>query len=258
MSDIMKTTFVRIVREFWLPFLLAISWTIYSGYVTPDKRNLSHMMPVFAGAFFLLSWMTGQVVRVKRQVHVEGKLGDVIERLNELVGLLEGATNRLISTSTGGNSFAYLALSEIGTDIKVIRETFTTTFRSFVLHVGDYPLYNVSVRIYKIGEQKSEASYQLGDLEIGICNLLNEIRLENVNYGDFNIFFTARNGIWTQLLRLRLVKGEWKHAFIIMKKGILSPVYGEVPPDFPFIGDPLFDNFERGENPRFAADVDAI
>jgi hypothetical protein len=31
-----------------------------------------------------------------------------------------------------------------------------------------------------------------------------------------------------------------------------------VPPDFPFIGDPLFDNFERGENPRFAADVDAI
>ena len=70
----LKTTVTQLLREFWLPLVLGAGWTFYDAYANPEHRTAARIIPIFSASFFLLSWLSGQVVRVRRQARVEGGL----------------------------------------------------------------------------------------------------------------------------------------------------------------------------------------
>nr|WP_315489905.1 hypothetical protein [uncultured Rhodoferax sp.] len=80
----------RLLKEFWLPALIAIAWTAYVTIVSTDPWTVKALVANFGPAFFLTSWATGQLFRVKKQADVESKLVQIERRAESLLQKLDG------------------------------------------------------------------------------------------------------------------------------------------------------------------------
>ena len=83
------TLFIRLLREFWIAFLAALLWTLYRLHVSTEGDVISTVIAAFAPAFFLVSWGTGQFVRVKRQQAIEDALQAVAKGMNDILNAAE-------------------------------------------------------------------------------------------------------------------------------------------------------------------------
>lgn len=199
----------QILREFWLPLVAAISWTTYVLWGKPvDAKGI---LSAFGPSFFLASWMTGQFFRIRKQEHVQSGLSSVEARLQSLVGDLETQTKEITHHTTGGDSFCYFGVGVSGN---------TATWTA--VHQGKYPLYNVKARIVDLSKfhaaMNSEIPFsadknvRIGDIAQSQARGILSMDLGTGDSRDFNIFFSARNGFFTQLLRFRRVGGQWLSA----------------------------------------------
>ena len=127
---------------------------------------------------------------------------------------LESTKEELISTITGGDSFCIIVPGGIR----------NKTWSPLIFHAGKYPLYNVQVKIfdYKNIECLREQS-KLSLVELEKCyTVMNVGDISNKalptifpaitlpvdeKYKKYNIFFTAKNGAWTQFLRFHVFEG---------------------------------------------------
>lgn len=241
------STLKQIAKEFWLPFLVAGIWSALNSYYSPQGRNIAVMIGSFSASFFLISWATGQFVRVRRQAKTDKGLAAVEARTVELIDKLDNSADRLISTITGGNSFAHISMSEMGNNL----------FSPVIIHIGEYPLANVSARICDLqtfaanmaagNPFASDLNLNVGDVAPGLATM-SGINLKAVGpKHDWNVFFSARNGLWTQRIRGRVVNAKWLFAHIVTREtGATSEVLlVEVPDGFPEIGEAEFDNAKR-------------
>ncbi|HEY8096252.1 MAG TPA: hypothetical protein VIE65_09230 [Methylobacter sp.] len=79
---------------------------------------------------------------------------------------------------------------------------------------GKYSLYDVSARIVDIDELKknlmrASKTINIGNMTPGFA-VSTATRLSHHGKDfNFNIFYVARNGSWTQMLRMRWVEGGW-------------------------------------------------
>lgn len=81
----------QLIREFWIPLLGAIIWTIVNYFNSSnDNKNLTDLVNIAMPSFFFASWMTGQYFRVKKQNHVattltkiEDRVGSVLEDISQ-------------------------------------------------------------------------------------------------------------------------------------------------------------------------------
>jgi len=92
----LKATVKQIVKEFWLPLLSTIAWTFFT--VSTDKSQtwtFAKVTNVAGPTFFLISWMTGQYFRVRKQEHVS-------DSLSSITGRVEAQTRKLSDMVTGG------------------------------------------------------------------------------------------------------------------------------------------------------------
>jgi hypothetical protein len=120
---------------------------------------------------------------------------------------------------TGGNSFAYMLLQVPD------HETFATAIPTFV-HQGKYPLYDVQAHIVDLDEFQrltdrkdflaannalSGTDLMIGNLTPGFASRPTGAVLSHPSGQDFtyNIFYVARNGAWTQQLRMRWTGNGW-------------------------------------------------
>lgn len=224
----------QVAREFWLPFLVAAGWTIYVLWAkTVDVKNV---LSAFGPAFFLASWMTGQFFRIKKQEHVHSGLASVESRLHSLVEQLEDQAKEITYYTTGGDSFCYF-----GVGINGNIATWT------VVHQGKYPLYNVAARIVDLAmfdaAMKSgnpfaaDSNVRIGDLAQNQAGMLHSMDLGDGDSRDFNVFFSARNGFFTQLLRFRRVEGKWLSATTVTSMALAAlgsnPVLRQVADGYP-------------------------
>jgi hypothetical protein len=97
---------LRLLKEFWLPALLAVAWTTYSVR-TAAAWDFKTLLNTFAPTFFLVSWATGQFFRVQKQAHVEQNLTSIEGRVETLVTKLENHTKDFLGYATGADSVAY-------------------------------------------------------------------------------------------------------------------------------------------------------
>lgn len=229
---------LQLLKEFWLPLSLSVLWVAYNVYSgSGEAWDAKRVVNIFGPTFFLLSWVTGQFFRVKKQVKVEGSLDVMEKRLERLLEELEKKTKDVIDHVSGGDSFPWIqvAMVDDATDKGIL----------MVNHCGKHPLYDVGVRIVdlnkftKVSGNFSLKAMQITDTNINIGNLISgyssmpmEWQVAHTPEQDYNAFFTARNGGFTQSIRMKKVGKEWLTATRVtnMKNEV---VYEHVDAQFP-------------------------
>nr|WP_321269638.1 hypothetical protein [uncultured Tolumonas sp.] len=97
----------QIIKEFWIPCILALLWTIYNITSANEHWALSKIINVFGPSFFLVSWGTGQFFRIKKQSRVDSNLTNIEHRVEQLIDRLEKHTKDFFGYTTGADSIAY-------------------------------------------------------------------------------------------------------------------------------------------------------
>jgi len=214
----------QLLREFALPLLLALAWTAYNLAATPKEQwNIRSALNIFGPTFFFASWLVAQWFRVRKQQKVEAGLVGIEASLKQTISEIEHKTSDLAAYITGGESICYIC----GPDSE------SSNWSPMLLtHVGKHPMYDVMVRAVDIDIPvdltrgrlslddlaKREWTRQFGDLVPGHAKVLREsIDLGSGTSRRFNLFFSARNGSFYQLLRCKRVDGIWKAALQVWK-----------------------------------------
>lgn len=231
------TTGKQLLKEFWLPFLCAVLWTFYKfGGISNDGWSLRAAIETFAPSFFLASWVSAQWYRVRKQQKVESELTSIESRIRAATSELEAKSAHIVSHVIGGEAYCRLVLT---TDF-VPGQPSTLMF----LSCGKYPLYEVSARIVDLEafnasvrkavaeDLSSETRLELGTLVPGTAKLVRgSFALGNGTERNFNIFFHARNGGFTQGLRFRKVGAGWLLADYVARGNNI--IFESVPDRFP-------------------------
>ena len=119
---------------------------------------------------------------------------------------------QIAKSITGGDSYCYLDFRLMGADAN--RPTIV------VVHRGKYPIYELNARIVdlqktaEIREAKgsrltlddvkaADTSMAIGQIAPTQARILTDWQLPDRDEQDYNIFFSARNGFFTQLVRFR-------------------------------------------------------
>ncbi len=231
-------TVKQLAKEFFVPFLVAGIWTAYNWFDSADgDRTVKSSINVFGPAFFLASWGISQWFRVKKQQKIDSGLEKIETAVAQALSNIQETTSDVIGNVTGGESACYLAAS---------KPEENTLRMMCVVHHGKHPLYEVHMRIFdcdmaaermrnnepiRMGDL-SENNVQVGPLAVGMAKIIpTEINLGDAKSRRFNIFFSARNGTFTQLLRWRKVEDGWMCASQLWRDE--QVLYERIDPGFP-------------------------
>jgi hypothetical protein len=224
-------TLKQLIKEYWLPFVIACIWTAINIY-KKEWNALSFVnvdfVNIFGASFILLSWFSDQYFRIVEQTKVEDNLEKIEKRANDIFDNLELKTALIFSQITGGKSFCSANLSQSYLD-----ESNLT-----IMHQGDFPLYDLTVSVVdldKFNEFKHNPDYEheyrklfsIGTMLPKQINNLCKVPVTDKEISkSFNIFFSARNGMFSELLRLKKINNEWVSAMKIFdgEKTLLESV----------------------------------
>lgn len=145
--------------------------------------------------------------------------------------------NETIAASvTGGDSFCYLMLASLG--VSSPNGAILT-----IVHQGNYPLYDVGIRMVDLEKLEKEHSaalfrdlnFNAGKVSPNSARALRGWDLPNADRQRYNVFISTRNGFSTQLIRLKRVNEQWKLATKVFKdEGKTTTVlYERIDDDYP-------------------------
>lgn len=228
MKGSIKRTASQLLKEFSVPLVASIAWTAY----VLDDMTVQSIGANFGGAFFFVSWMTGQFFRVRKQAGVESSLSLLESRVSHVVEQLETQTLELTNHMNGGNSFCAF-------NIYIQRGNQSYWFAE--MH-GKYPMYNVSARVIDLdiydetsrGPQAegAETYIEIGDLSLDGAHISKLFDLGDSDSRRFNVFFLAKNGSVVQNIKYKLIDGEWTWATKVFDEtGELARLDHNFPPD---------------------------
>src|SRR5262245_26454363 len=89
----------QLFGEFWIPTLIALTWTFYRWSVSTGDELILTVVSAFAPAFFLASWAIGQVLRIRKQQKVEDALDGLEitqQRIEASQQASQQATNKIV------------------------------------------------------------------------------------------------------------------------------------------------------------------
>lgn len=203
----------QLLKEFWFPFVLAAAWTFFSWKSGTTSLTPVALMAAFGPAFFLASWATSQIFRVKKQAKVE-------ERLETMITDLERRTTDLVAHITGGSSFPRFAMTAMDPAPDLVT--------LLAHHHGEHTLYDVEARISDLdifnaamsSGQPPLQAMAAADTNVSLGLLIpDHVSLSSTNFdltgkvaARFNIFSSARNGSFVQMLRLARIGADWVEA----------------------------------------------
>ena len=145
-----------------------------------------------------------------------------------------------VAASTGGDAFAIASFTMFDLHGRMPNANDMPDelqLQIVLINKGRFPLYDVSVRFtdldQKLNLQDAMHAYPVGNMASGPdLALLTAIILRHVGKQiDYNIFFSARNGLWTQMLRMRWVGNGWTSASRVLQNG--KEVFSEVSQNYP-------------------------
>ncbi len=181
------------------------------------------------------------IVNMSKEALRVGSLNTQLqEQLLEQSKTITSLSKQSIKTAIGGNSFCYIAMFNPTPD----------GWLPVVIHVGKYPLYDVQARVVDIEKAVSTNGKSLSrvlfktDIFLQLGNIAeHEVQLPTLDYikwdasskHSYNIFYGGRNGMWTQILRIRNINGQWVQATRVDRvDGAKSTkIYENIPINFP-------------------------
>ena len=158
-----------------------------------------------------------------------------IARLNE----------RTAASVTGGDSWCYLAPLRPDLVVNGVKVRSGTGFELMLFHQGQYPLYDVGIRIEDSNRvvravleaqqrgqlpfatsAEAEANIRSGVLTLNVGNLapstgltIGPIEFADGDSQTYRVSIMARNGSISELVRWERVAGDWKMAFRVVRDG---------------------------------------
>jgi hypothetical protein len=159
---------------------------------------------------------------------------DLRQKTEEIASL----NRQLADLVTGGTAFCYLSLA--------VRDG-EDGFLVAAVNAGKTPVYDVAARVVDLAEFTALPSggklpalfnpklqFPVGNLGIQQSLIVGRLDLGSGNAKDYNVFFSARNGFVTQLLRCRRTADGWRVATRVMRTGEKTEVlYEQVDDGFP-------------------------
>jgi len=238
------TTFWRLLPSILIG-LISAAMAALGGIVSALPPTNPGQRISYTVAFIVLScgaWMAA-IWQSKRGMKSEAELRVQVAGLRATIGELQCEVSDLgrantelakegIAATTGGDSFCRM----------IVNHQFGYPTPVFV-HSGKYTLYDVNVRITDLKKlrmhiQPCDVSLKLGEMHVGgALHATARLPFSDGQAQDFNIFFSARNGMWVEKLRLRKVNGEWASACQVWltdpSKPPEEPMFEEVSADYP-------------------------
>jgi hypothetical protein len=142
----------------------------------------------------------------------------------------------MIQSVIGGDSFCYITVVSINNQADVGILT--------VIHQGDHPIYDINARIVDLEQiekngdnvnlqimQQAESSISIGNMIPNTASAFGSFPLGSTKSKSLNIFFSARNGLFTQLLRFRKIEGKWQTALKVIRNE--KTIFEEITDDYP-------------------------
>lgn len=229
----------QLIKEFWLPLVLSILWVLYNIFSSEGSAewDIKKVVNIFGPTFFLLSWLTGQFFRVKKQTTVEDQFSTIISRVNNLFTNLEEKTNEMVNHISGGNSFPWLQIAMIDSE--------NDSGHLIANHEGNYPLYDVTAQIADLNKFSAmqgnhslatlsitHTNVEIGSLIPGHSALIRSWAIDHTPEQNYNVFMTARNGRFTQKIRMKKINGKWLSA-ISVSNGNGDTLYEQIDSAYP-------------------------
>ena len=232
----------QIAKEFWFPLVASLVWTRYNFSTSTQTPGdyfsiIADFCKVFAPAFFFTSWLTGQFVRVMKQMRVDSGLKKIESSVSQFTAVLDKSmdeitkkfdvrVSEIIGNISGGDSFPVYHI--------LLNNPPGHPFGNIICYnIGKHPLFDVSSKICDL-QQFSTLQHPVPvHILMGIytdvsINLIipgyaanpgtNVSPIAGRAKQDYNIFTTARNGSFTQCVRMILVGQSWICATKVEKK----------------------------------------
>lgn len=84
-------TLLQLLKEFWLPLLVALAWTGYNLFSMPvGKQNIREFINLLGPTFFFLSWLVAQWFRVRKQHRIDEGLSSIEQKVETIGAVLNG------------------------------------------------------------------------------------------------------------------------------------------------------------------------
>ena len=160
----------------------------------------------------------------------QNKSTEQLRQKNEEIARLNQETANAV---TGGDSFCYLM--PLGNHPEM----------ALLIHNGKYPLYDVSVRIVDLDDPAlakptlsmlAANTINIGNVPANSSQVLSSVIKPGSDRKRLNIFFSARNGFYTQELGMILRSGQWKSATRVTRNlpdGKSETVLTKIDPEYP-------------------------
>ena len=167
---------------------------------------------------------------------------DATQKNSELNAKLAEITEKSLANITGGDGYVYLLPEIFGDEL--------TELKFFVVSIGKYPLYDVSIVVsdrdlYEKLERdvpkwntqegiaydrielmkavnKSSSEFSLGNLILGMGNFLPrrfDLNFNNLLERRFDILLFARNGVSNQKITYKKIDDKWTYASKVTRGG---------------------------------------
>jgi hypothetical protein len=231
-------------------FILTIVSAIVQNYADSKLKGAAERRGTAAIQAALESQHNLYVEDLKQQFEgpngVIPKMGAQAKALKAAESLIVTQSTETVSQLTGSESYAVLMYVPGQGDLAFI-------------HTGKYPLYGVSARIVDFDQIKTNLggkTVPVGDMIRGHANA-ESIPAGIPTTGDHfnaNIFFTARNGDWIEMLRVVRVNDGWSRAVRVM--GLFTSLRKEktmcetIDTNFPRNANHLLDEFKPINGPK--------
>jgi hypothetical protein len=201
----------QLTAEFAVPLVIALLWTGHDWY----KAEVDYAW-ASKGAinFFAAAWGFSQWNRVKKQNKNEKGISGVMKNTESLIRQVNSSAEKMLGAATGGDSFCMLKPSHV-----------TPLVPSSLLlhHVGDFPLYDLDVRVVdlerfkevgqnSIFENITHYDVLVPDHVTGLLLTMKPSLMLQNEIRRYNIFYTARNGSFNQSLQMQFINGRLSHA----------------------------------------------
>lgn len=240
-GTIAKTTF-QLLKEFWFPFISACGWTALVLWDEP--KDVKSIGSNFVTAFFFVSWMTGQIFRVRKQAGVEASFEHLQVRLGRMIDELNDKTIWTINHITGGDGYCH-ALPKYNwkSQYKMDWE---------VTNCGDYSMYEVTVTIDDLDMKFRRPGFEapgmftltasLGEIPTGASRMFEFGSVGHEKSRSFTVIIDSRNGRVIQDVRFIRNAGSTDLAYRVTRDGEVLVVLEEyIPEHFPLGEDGKFD-----------------
>ena len=201
-------TFEQLLREFWLPLCLAGLWTLYSN-TNEQTHSLEQIIKDFGSSFFLISWIGGQILRVKKQIKVDASFDNMVTSFQRVIAKLDDVESTINDVTLGGDNFPIVELFKVKGPEK--------GGRLYITNTGTLPIYDISGFYVDssnpINDPEEVNRFRLVTLpKGGIHEIRRGLRMDELNGVKILVTFSTRNNHYDQVLMMKYSDNTWYSA----------------------------------------------